>query len=108
MTIVTKIDDLRRAVEPVLRSLISELLPDLVRKATRKPYMTGQELADMTGWSRRTIQNLRDTRQIPFVQHGRKILYPTDGIDQFLRDRHISVRNSSKTINGPERRSDHE
>jgi len=94
MTIVTKIDDLRRAVEPVLRSLISELLPDLVRKATRKPYMTGQELADMTGWSKRTIQNLRDTRQIPFVQHNRKILYPSDGIEQFLQEHRVMDRSS--------------
>lgn len=48
------------------------------------PFLTGKKLQEMTGWSSRTLQHLRDTRQIPFTQHGRKILYPTQDLIQAL------------------------
>ncbi len=75
-----------------LREVVTEELPPLVRDATRKPYLTRDELQQLTGWSIRTIVHLRQTRQIPFSQHGRKILYPTDGILSFLRENHVKPR----------------
>lgn len=71
---------------------LKESLPELLERATRKSYLTRQELMDLTGWSSRTLQHLRDTEQIPFVQYGHKIIYPTKGIYAFFEEHQILPR----------------
>jgi len=88
-TYIVDKEQINDAIKQAVREAVSELVPSLVRKATAKEFLTKDELMELTGWSSRTIQNLRDTRQIPFSQHGRKILYPYDGIVQFLKENHI-------------------
>ena len=85
-------ETIKQIFSEALREVVTEELPPLVRDATRKPYLTRDELQQLTGWSIRTIVHLRQTRQIPFSQHGRKILYPTDGILSFLRENHVKPR----------------
>ena len=82
--------DLQEAIREAVAQAVREQVPDIVREATAKPWMTKDELMELTGWSSRTLQHLRDTNQIPFSQHGHKILYPRKGIMQFLEDHHIS------------------
>ncbi|KPP94744.1 MAG: phage hypothetical protein [Bacteroidetes bacterium HLUCCA01] len=74
-----------QAVERAMRQLV----PELIHKATRKEYFTKQEVKELTGWSDGSLQHLRDTRQIPFVKHGKKILYPYDGMMEFFEKCHI-------------------
>lgn len=85
-------ETIKQIFSEALREVVTEELPPLVRDATRKPYLTRDELQQLTGWSIRTIVHLRQTRQIPYTQHGRKILYPTDGILSFLRENHVKPR----------------
>jgi hypothetical protein len=70
--------------DKVLRQIIKDEVPKLIQELGKKEWLTKIELEKLTGWSGRTIQHMRDTRQIPFSQHGRKILYPRDGILSFL------------------------
>lgn len=88
-TFITEKEALESAIQKAVSDAVSDLVPALIRKATAKEFLTKEELQELTGWSSRTIQNLRDTRQIPFSQHGRKILYPYDGIMEFLKANHI-------------------
>ena len=88
-TYIADKEEFQSTIKKAVSDAISELVPLLVRKATAKEFLTKQELMKLTGWSSRTIQNLRDTRQIPFSQHGRKILYPYTGIMQFLKENNI-------------------
>lgn len=88
-TYIPNKQELDQAIKQAVSDAVSEVLPVLIRKATAKEYLTKDELQELTGWSSRTIQNLRDTRQIPFSQHGRKILYPYTGIMEFLKENHI-------------------
>jgi hypothetical protein len=87
--IVTQKNDLKKLIAEAIRDEIATSLPELVKEATKKPYITKEELMDLTGWSSRTIQHLRDTNQIPYSKHGRKILYPRKGILEFLEAHHI-------------------
>ncbi len=91
--IVTDVDQIRSLIQEAVRDAVESELPDLVRKATQKKWLTRDELRELTGWSYRTIQHLRDSRQIPFSQHGRKIVYPTAGIEQFLGEHKIKPKN---------------
>lgn len=88
----------RRVASAVVDAL-DERLPRLVRKATEKPYLTREAVKGLTGWSDRTLQHLRDTRQIPFIQDGRKILYPTQDFYEFLEERRVQTR-SGETSRG--------
>mgnify|MGYP000844193234 FL=1 len=48
-------------------------------------YLTGEEVCEYLHISPRTLQTLRDTRQIPFVAiSGRNILYPESAIREML------------------------
>lgn len=48
-------------------------------------YMSGNDVCSYLGISPRTLQTLRDTRQIPFtVISGRIMLYPEAGIREML------------------------
>jgi Arc/MetJ family transcription regulator len=98
--IVTDGQAIRRIILETVREAVSDLLPELVRQATIKPYLTVSEVEKLTGWSRRRQQYLRDKRRIEFQQDGRKILYPTDALFRYLRDRHIRPANSSDDHNG--------
>jgi len=91
--IVTTESALERVFNKFFDKKVNETLPELVKQATAKPYLTKEELIDLTGWSSRSIQNLRDTNQIPYSKHGRKILYPRDGIMNFLEAHHIQPQN---------------
>lgn len=91
--IVTQKNDLKKLIAEAIRDEIATSLPELVKEATKKPYITKEELMDLTGWSSRTIQHLRDTNQIPYSKHGRKILYPRKGILEFLEAHHIKPHN---------------
>jgi len=87
--IVTTETQLEKIFSKLFEKKINETLPELVKEATAKPWLTKEELMDLTGWSSRTIQHLRDSNQIPYSQHGRKILYPRKGILEFLEAHHI-------------------
>ena len=93
--IVTTEEQLRGVVASVLREVVSEALPPLVRRATSKDWLTREEVKELTGWSDRTLQHLRDTRQLHFAQHGRKIVYPADGVEEFLRSNRVAARRAS-------------
>jgi hypothetical protein len=81
--------ELDTAISEAVERTVRNLVPELIRKATSKEFLTKEEVKDLTGWSDRTLQNLRDTRQIPFTKHGKKILYPYDGMMQFFQQNHI-------------------
>ena len=90
--IVTERSQLKELIETVVREVSKETVPEIVKKATEKPWMTKEELMNLTGWSSRTLQNLRSTNQIPHSKHGRKILYPREGVMDFLEDHEIPAR----------------
>ncbi|MBO6524169.1 MAG: helix-turn-helix domain-containing protein [Balneolaceae bacterium] len=87
---ITTKDELAQVVNEAVKQLLEQELPHLIRKAKRKPWLTTEELMELTGWSRRTCQYLRDERRIPFSQEGRKILYPTDGIEEYLEQNRLN------------------
>lgn len=75
-----------------VRQILKEEIPQLLKDLGKKEWLTKDELMKLTGWSGRTIQHMRDSEQIPYSQHGRKILYPRQGILDFLEDHYISPR----------------
>lgn len=82
-------EDLQDLINQAVSNAVREQVPEIVREATAKQWLTKHDLMELTGWSERTIQHLRDSDQIPYSKHGNKILYPRQGILEFLEDHHI-------------------
>ena len=90
--IVTNSDQIQELLSKVVADVIRHHIQGMIKESTSKQYLTKEELMQLTGWSSRTLQNLRDTNQISYIQHGYKILYPRSEIMQFLDDHKISPR----------------
>lgn len=70
-----------RKAERALQKAIDNYRPSVLGER----YLTGDEVCDCLHISPRTLQTLRDTRQIPYtVISGRVFLYPETGIREAL------------------------
>ena len=58
---------------------------------TVSKWLSGEVVCRMLEISKRTLQNYRDQKRIPFYQTGRKIYYKIDDIDEFLERHHIKA-----------------
>jgi excisionase family DNA binding protein len=76
--------ELDETVRKAVAELLKSELPTLLRKVNRKEWLNTNELMELTGWSRRTVQYLRDENKIPYSQEGRRILYRTSDIEEYL------------------------
>ena len=90
LTIITD-DDLDLMIQIAVEKALIKSINSLEDKLIKHSYLTKAEVIELTGWSDKTIQNLRDHKQIPFTKHGRKILYPTKGIYDFLKLNTVEV-----------------
>lgn len=89
---ITSKDELDETVRKAVKDLIEKELPSLLRKAKRKEWINTNELMELTGWSRRKIQYLRDEREIPFFQRGHRILYKTEEIEEYFRENKVQAK----------------
>jgi len=81
-----------QAIRDVIRSELQDVLPSLIRESTSKEFLTIDETVELTGFSKRHLQYLREKKSIPYHKHGKKILYRRSDVLQFLKDNHIRAR----------------
>jgi excisionase family DNA binding protein len=86
---ITSKSELEEIVNSAVQNLLEQELPRLLRKAKRKDWLTVEELSELTGWSKRTIYYLKSQNRIPYSQENHRILFPTDGIEEYLRSNQI-------------------
>ena len=86
----------QQQLETIVKQAVAQALQPITSNATQgkpnKKWLTSKEVMDTLNCSARTLQHLRDTRQIEFSQHARKIMYPADGIEQFLQKNTVKTR----------------
>jgi excisionase family DNA binding protein len=76
----------------IIRDELRRSLPELIRESTSKEFLTIDETVQMTGFSKRHLQYLRDQKTLPYHKHGKKILYRRSDVLQFLKDNHVKAR----------------
>lgn len=99
-TYISTQDELKAIVEQAVTKAVSERVPEIIRKATRKEWLTTQEAMKLLDCSRRHLYHLRDTNQIKYHQHGRKILFHIDEIERFLKDNEVKRREDQIWFSG--------
>jgi excisionase family DNA binding protein len=95
-TVILTPEELTDLIENAVERSVGKHIPGAIRAAIKKPYLSTYELIQLTGWSRRTIQHLRDSRQLPFYQDGRRIIFKTDDIEKYFESRKIPARDDEK------------
>lgn len=86
--IATK-EELQKSISEAVESAVKSKLPEIISKATRKSHYTIDEACEILSVTRRHLQYLRDNRYINFVQHGRKIYFKAEDLDEFFNRNYI-------------------
>lgn len=73
-------------------TILENRIPQIIRKANRKEYITTSEFKDLTGCSYRSQHYLRSEGKIPYSQEGRKIFYRTEDVESFMNSRRIETK----------------
>ncbi len=90
--IVTTQEALNNAIQDALDSALKESLPEVIRRATTKPYLRKPELMKLTGWSSRQVEYKKSKREIPFIRNGRLVLFPTEQVYAYLDQGYVKPR----------------
>lgn len=77
-------EDLKEIIREAVKETVIESLPDAIRNATRKKWLTTDEVMDILQCSRRHVQHLRDSKRLPYRQNGRTIRYYIDEVEAYL------------------------
>lgn len=86
----------REALRPELEAALRHILPDLIRAATTKAYLTKPELMTLTGWSSRQVEYVKSKREIPFIRRGRTVLFPAPDVFAYLEAGRVPARRGAK------------
>lgn len=81
----------RKIISDTVDSILEQRIPEIIRKANRKEYLTTAEFKELTGCSHRVQQYLRDEGKIPYSQEGRKIFYKTTDVEGFMAERRVNA-----------------
>lgn len=84
-------DKFREILNETVDRLLARRIPEIIRKANRKEYITTAEFKELTGCSHRVQQYLRDENKIPYSQEGRKIFYKTEDVESFMAERRVKA-----------------
>lgn len=61
-------------------------------KTTGNNWLSPEEVCQLLMISKRTLQNYRDQRTLPFAQIGRKIYFKSSDIEDYLTAHYIKVK----------------
>lgn len=88
-TYISTKDELQSAIKEAVESAVAKKLPEIIRKATSKSYYTISEACEILSVTRRHLQYLRDSNSISFVQHGRKVYFKAEDLDNFFNNNYL-------------------
>jgi hypothetical protein len=87
-------DQIKGIIRDVIREELARTLPNIVRQSTSKEFLTIDEVSNLTGYSKRHLQYLRDQYYVdlPYSKHGRKITYKRSDVMAFLEKNYVKAR----------------
>lgn len=84
--------EFREILNNTLDEILARRIPQIMRQANRKEYLTTSDLEELTGMTSRTQKYHRDAGNIAFSQEGRRILYSTQDVESFIQDRKVEKK----------------
>ena len=93
---ITTQEALNKAIKAALQEHLQRLLPEAVKQATAKEYLTKKELMKLTGWSSRQVEYKKSKREISFIRRGRLVLFPTQDVYEYLNQGYVPPKSKNK------------
>lgn len=90
-TYISSKEELKELIQQATTTALLNAVPELL-KGNKPKYLNKRETMQLLCVSAPTLQRMRDERRIPFVQDGRKILYPYDGLIEYMEAHQIRVK----------------
>lgn len=85
-------EDFRLIVKEVVENVLANRLPQTIRNLQKKDYLTTSELKELTGYSPKRQKDLRDRGDLNYYQTGKKILYRTSEVEEYLNSIRVGGR----------------
>lgn len=85
-------EEFKDILSETVDQLLARRIPQIIRQANRKDYLTTAELKELTGFSYRVQKYHRDKGNLTFIHEGRKFLYPVDDVERFMNERKIEFK----------------
>lgn len=89
IAVIATEDQIRKIIRDEVYSILEQSIPEIMRRANRKEYLSTSDFEELTGCGARTQQYYRDEKLIPYSQEGRKIWYKTSDVEKFIDERKI-------------------
>ncbi len=87
-------EDLEEIIDRRIKKNLNDVLPKAIRKATRKEWLTTDDVMEILQCSRRHVQYLRDSEQLSYSQNGRTIRYHIEDVERFLNSQKVEARDN--------------
>ena len=72
-----------------LEELVVQAVSKAIDKKLRKPVHTIEEVCDMFGVTKRSLQYLRDTKKLGYIKEGKKILFRAEDLEAFFQAHYV-------------------
>ena len=92
-TIVTDLDTLGSALQNYVEKAGARQLPDAIREATAPEWMDKHAVNDRYGLTPRQLTYMRNKGSVEFTQHGRRILYNRQSLENWIEVGRVEARN---------------
>ncbi len=86
------VGDVAREMGKTLGPDLVPALTEAVRRLQLGRYLSEEETMRETGLSKRQLRYLREKRRLPFVKHGRIVLYPATDLFAWLDAGRVDIK----------------
>ena len=93
---VTDRDTLNSTVAEAVRDAMLATVPDAVREATAPEWLSREEVCERYGLTSRQLTYMRSKRSVEYTQHGRRILYKRESLEEWIEEGRVEPQRDPK------------
>jgi 5-bromo-4-chloroindolyl phosphate hydrolysis protein len=89
--VVVESETLRDTVADVIRDVMVDAVPDAIQEAKKAKWLHRDEVKEEYGLTDRQLQYLRDENRVTYSQHGRRIWYLRESIEEYFEEGRVDA-----------------
>jgi len=90
--IVTDRQTLEETVAEVVQRVVLERVPDAIREANQPEWLSRESVCERYDLTPRQLTYMRNNGRVEYTQHGRRILYNRESLDQWIDEGRVQAR----------------
>lgn len=90
--VVAERDTLESVLSKVIRQEMIESASEALREAMKAKWLHRDEVKEQYGLTDRQLQYLRDNQKVTYSQHGRRIWYLRESIEEYFEEGRVEAR----------------